>query len=148
MIALAKAAGVKLLPEVKSPQLYPGIEAKVVQTIVEADYVAQTVIQSFDPQALRRIKALNPALRVCRLYGPGTLSLSQPQPSEAELLCPMAEMIILNPWMIKQAHTAGRPVFVWFGLIEHPLVMRFLLALGADGLIVDDPGALATILNR
>lgn len=148
VITLAKEAGVKLLPEVKSPHLYPGIEAKVVQAVVEADYVAQTVIQSFDPQALSRIKALNPAIRVCRLYGPGTFSLGQPQPNEAEFLCPMAEMVILNPWMIKQAHMAGRPVFVWFGLIEHPLVMRFLLALGVDGLIVDDPGALVTILNR
>ena len=60
----------------------------------------------------------------------------------------MAEMVVLYPWLIKQAHDEGRPAFVWFGLIEHPLVMRFLLALGADGLIVDDPLALAKILDR
>lgn len=38
--------------------------------------------------------------------------------------------------------------FVWFGAIEHPLVMRFILALGADGLMVNDPVALAKVLGR
>ena len=60
----------------------------------------------------------------------------------------MAEMVILNPWMIRQAHTEEREVFVWFGVIDHPLIMRFILALGADGLMVDDPEALAEILSR
>ena len=39
-------------------------------------------------------------------------------------------------------------MFVWFGAIEHPVVMRFILALGADGLMVDDPVALADVLGR
>lgn len=62
--------------------------------------------------------------------------------------CPMAEMVALYPWMLRQAQAEGRQVFVWFGLIEHPLVMRLLLAFGADGLMVDDPATLAEILGR
>lgn len=50
--------------------------------------------------------------------------------------------------MIKQAHDRGQKVFVWFGVIESPLTMRPLLALGADGLIVDDPRALAGIVKH
>jgi len=148
VIVLAKEAGVGLLPEAKSPHLYPEIEVKMVQAIVEADYVQRTVVQSFEPQTLETIKELNPDLQVCPLYGLWTLDLGGPQPGEANILCPMAEMVILNPWMIKQAHTEGRRVFVWFGVIEHPLVMRFILALGADGLMVDDPVALANALGR
>jgi glycerophosphoryl diester phosphodiesterase len=148
VIALAKEAGVGILVEIKSPHLYPGIEAKVVQAVVEADYAGQTIIQSFDPLALNTIHALNPDLQLCALYGQGNLNLSGPQPGQANRVCPMAEMVVLNPWMIKQAHAEGRQAFVWFGLIEHPLVMRFILALGADGLIVDDPAALARILGR
>ena len=60
----------------------------------------------------------------------------------------MAEMIALNPWMIRQAHIEKREVFVWFGVIEHPLTMRFILALGVDGLMADDPVALAKVLDR
>jgi glycerophosphoryl diester phosphodiesterase len=33
-------------------------------------------------------------------------------------------------------------------MIENPLVMRILLAMGVDGLIVDDPVALQHILGR
>jgi len=82
------------------------------------------------------------------LTGLWKLDLSDPQPSGARTLCPMAEMLVLNPWMIRQAHVEGREVFVWFGVIEHPLTMRFILALGANGLMVDDPVALAEVLGR
>ncbi|MFC1976467.1 glycerophosphodiester phosphodiesterase [Chloroflexota bacterium] len=147
-IALAKESGVKILPEIKSPHLYPGIEAKVIQAVVEAGYVEQTIIQSFDPQAMDTVRALNPDIQLCQLYGQGDFNVSGPQPGGAERVCLMAEMVVLYPWLIKQAHDEGRPAFVWFGLIEHPLVMRFLLALGADGLIVDDPLALSKILDK
>lgn len=148
VIVLAKEAGVGLLPEAKSPHLYPGIEAKMVQAIVETDYVQKTVVQSFEPQTLETIKELNPDIQVCPLYGLWALDLGGSQPGEANILCPMAEMVILNPWMIKQAHAEGRKAFVWFGVVEHPVVMRFILALGADGLMVDDPIALANALGR
>lgn len=148
VIALAKEAGVGIMPEGKSAHLYPGIEAKMVQTIVEADYVEKTVIQSFEPRALNTIRTLNPDIEVCPLYGLWDLSLSGPQPGEGNTLCPMAEMVVLYPWMIKQAHAEGRKAFVWFGIIEHPIVMRFILALGADGLMVDDPVTLANVLGR
>jgi glycerophosphoryl diester phosphodiesterase len=148
VIALAKEAGVKILPEIKSPHLYPGIEAKVVQAVVDADYVEKTIIQSFDPQAMDTVHTLNPDIQLCQLYGQGDFDVSGPQPGSAKRVCLMAEMVILYPWLVKQAHDEGHPAFVWFGLIEHPLMMRFLLALGADGLIVDDPVALSKILGR
>ncbi|MBN1992957.1 MAG: glycerophosphodiester phosphodiesterase [Anaerolineae bacterium] len=148
VVTLAKAAGVGLLVEIKSPSLYPGLEVKVEQMITEANYVEQTIIQSFDHQALQTIHSLNPNIQLGALYGWGDLSVPGLQPGRAAWVCPMAEMVVFNPWLIQQAHNRGQQVFIWFGLIEHPLLMRFLLALGADGLIVDDPLALAKILDR
>lgn len=148
VLELAKAARVGLLPEIKSAHLYPDIEAKLVQEIVEADYVENTAVQSFAPDVLDTVHILNPDLRGCPLYGLGHLTLSGPQPGEANTVCPMAEMVLLNPWMLRQARIQNRQVFIWFGLIEHPLTMRLLLALGADGLMVDDPQTLADILQR
>ena len=148
VIALARESGVGLLPEAKSPNLYPGIETEMVEAVVEGGYVQRTVIQSFEMDALETVHETDPDVEVCPLYGLWALDLSDPRPSEANCLCPMAEMVVLNPWMIKQAHAQGREVFVWFGVIEHPTVMRFILALGADGLMVDDPVALARILGR
>jgi glycerophosphoryl diester phosphodiesterase len=60
----------------------------------------------------------------------------------------MAEMLAINPWMIAQARSRRLKVYAWFGALEHPLLMRALLVLGVDGLIVDDPAALARILGR
>jgi glycerophosphoryl diester phosphodiesterase len=148
VIALAKEGGVALLPEIKSPHLYPGIEEKVLQTIADADYGEVTIIQSFDPNSVGTLHTLDQTAHICQLYGQGVLSVKGVQPGNADRVCLMAEMVLLNPWMIQQNHEEGRQVFVWFGAIEHPLMMRFLLALGVDGLIVDDPLALAQILNR
>ncbi len=148
VIALAREAGVGLLREAKSPHLYPGIEAEIVEILVEGGYVQGTIIQCFEPDSLETMQRIDPNIQVCPLYGLWVLDLSDPRPSEANTLCPMAEMILLNPWMIRQAHAEGRKVFVWFGGIEHPVVMRFILALGADGLMVDDPVALAEVLGR
>ena len=39
-------------------------------------------------------------------------------------------MVLLYPWMIRQAHNDGKEVFVWFGIVENPLVMRIMLAMG------------------
>ena len=148
VIELAKASGIPMMPEAKSPQLYPGLEAKMVEEIMAADYADQTVIQSFDAAALERIRALNPNISICALHGIGEFRLGDPQPAEADIVAPMAEMVILYPWMVRQAHQAGRQVYVWFGVIEQPLVIRLLLALGADGLMVDDLATLAEISGR
>jgi glycerophosphoryl diester phosphodiesterase len=148
VIDFAKEVELPIIPEAKSPHLYPGLEQKMIQLIVEADYVAHTAIQSFDASALGTIHELNPGIPRCALHGLWDVNLGDPQPGEAGIVAPMAEMVVLYPWMIKQAHAAGHQVFVWFGIIEYPLVLRFILALGADGLMVDDTAALAGVLGR
>ncbi len=148
VIELARVAGVGILPEAKSPGLYPGIEQQMYDELAAGEYLDRTVVQSFVPQTLEAILAIDPGTQVCPLTGLWKLDLSDPQPSQATVLCPMAEMVILNPWMIRQAHADGRQVYIWFGVIEHPLTMRILLAFGADGLMVDNPAALAGVLGR
>lgn len=148
VIALAKSAGVGILPEAKSPDLYPGIEAEIAEALTAQGYIEPSIVQSFEPRALESLEQINPEITVCPLYGLWALDISNPRPQGAQFLCLMAEMVLINPWMIRGAHADGRKVYVWFGIIEHPLVMRLLLALGADGLMVDDPPALAEILGR
>ena len=148
VVSLAKEADVGIFPEAKSPELYPGIEAEIVEAIVDGEYVDGTVVQSFSPEALLKVREINSDMPVCPLYGLWQFDLSDPPIGDIDKLCPMAEMIVLNPWMIKQAHDADREVFVWFGVLENPLMMRIMLALGADGLMVDDPDVLADILGR
>lgn len=146
-LKLAKDAGVGILPEAKSPHLYPGIETQMAEAIMAEDYLENTVVQSFDHESLATIQEINPQINVCPLYGLWRLDINDPKTNQASKLCPMAEMVILNPWMVRQAHAEGHQVFIWFGAIEHPITMRLLLVFGADGLMVDDPIALQKILD-
>lgn len=147
VIELAKTANVGILPEAKSPELYPGIEQAMADAIVNAGYLDKTIVQSFDAEALDLLHEINPDLQLCALYGQGVLSVAGPQPGEAAYVCPMAEMAILNPGMIRNAHAEGLQVFVWFGLLENPNLIRLMLWLGADGVMVDDPLAMQALMG-
>ena len=146
-IRLAKEAGVGFFPEAKSASLYPGIEAEMVAALREEGYLDRTILQSFDYTGLAQVAQKNPDLEICPLFGLWQFNLDKPGLESARQVCPMGEMALLYPWMIRQAHQDGRQVYLWFGAIEHPLVERLLLGLGADGLIVDDPGQLAQIIK-
>jgi glycerophosphoryl diester phosphodiesterase len=147
VIAQAKADGVRVLPEAKSPQLYPGVEEKMLRELQEAGYLDQAVIQSFDADSLNRLRALEPHVELCALRGLWGFDLGAPA-GEAQYVCPMAEMALLYPDMIRQAHREGRKVFVWFLGTESPLTIDVLRSFGADGFIVDDPAAAREALEE
>ena len=148
VIVLAKQTGVGIMPEAKSPELYPGIAEQMVATIDEEEYTDKTVLQSFDPSILVSVRQESPEQAVCPLYGLWQFDLRGPDALDAEIVCPMAEMVLLYPWMIRQAHLDGKDVYVWFGVIENSVMMRLMLAIGGDGLMVEDPVALAEIYDR
>jgi len=145
LLALASEAAIGIMPEAKSPELYPGLEMKMVEALAAAGYgpgeTKQAVVQSFDAASLARLAELSPEQPLCALYGLGHFDLTGPQPGNAQAVCPMAEMVLLYPWMLRQAHDEGRTVYVWFGALEHPWTVRLLLEFGADGVIADDLGA-------
>ncbi len=145
--ALAKASDIGMLAEVKSPDLYPGMEMEILQEIEDAGYVTKTVALSFGLDALENMKKANPSLRVCPLYK-YPIGVGNPQPANAEIICPMGESAILYPWLIKKAHAQGRQVWVWPWKLDNPLGHRILLALGVDGIIVNDPVEAQRLVNR
>ena len=148
VVQLAKEAGANILPEAANPLLYPGIEQAMVEIIVSQDYVDQTIVQSFVPETLDRFQEINPDIQLCMLYRHWTIFLSDDLPGNAEYVCLMAEMAIINPWMIQKAHNQGQQVFVWFGVLENSFTSRLMFAFGADGLMVDDQQALILMLER
>jgi glycerophosphoryl diester phosphodiesterase len=145
VVRLAKEAGVGVFPEAKSPELHPGLEEDIVESLRAENSLQQAILQSFEHQGLDAVAAANPELITCPLYGLWKFSLGDA--GNSKTVCPMAEMVLLNPWMVRRAHQEGRLVYPWFGATENPLVMRLLLGLGVDGLIVNDPGMLERIVN-
>lgn len=146
VVDLAKANDVNIFPETKSAHLYPGIEDKMLQELETADFLGQTVIQSFEPASLAKLHQLNPIARLCALYGLWQLNVRNPD-GDAQFVCPMAEMVLLDPGIIRQAHGEGRQAFVWFGILENPTMYRVMRFLGADGLIGNDPLAIRRALG-
>jgi glycerophosphoryl diester phosphodiesterase len=145
--ALAKEGEEGVLPEAKSPHLYPGLETAMLQSLQESGVLEHAIIQSFDPASLQRFRELDGGVQLCALYSLGGFDLRSP-PRDAQYVCPMAEMALLYPAMIRQAHEDGRQVYIWFLAIENPSTLRFLRFFGADGFIVDDPAAALQAIGR
>jgi len=146
VIALAKSAGVLVLPEAKGSARDAGIEQALLEQLAAADYLERAVIQSFDAASLLRFRQLDPNASLCSLTGLWRLDLGSP-PADAAFVCPMAEMVVLNPFMVVQAHRAGRQVFVYFGILEGEPLIRVMRFFGVDGMIVDDPEQLVRVLS-
>ena len=140
VVELAKASGVKIMPEAKSAHLYPGVEAKMLKALEQADYLDQAIIQSFEADSLNTLHDLNPQARLCALYGLWQFNVRDPA-GDAQYICPMGEMVLLDPGIIRRAHRDGRHVFVWFGALEKPATANVMRFFGADGSIMDDPWA-------
>ena len=141
VLELAKANGVKILPETKFAQVHPEVDQAILRELEEGGYLDQTVIQSFEADSLNKLHRLNSQAKLCALYGLWEFNVSSP-PGDAQVVCPMSEMVLLNPAMIRQAHQEGRQVFIYFGMIENPTMMKIMRYFGADGLIVNDPEVL------
>ncbi len=136
-LALAQAAGAWLLAELKSPHLYPGLEAEALQAVVGAGYLERTLFMSFDWAALDRLRALEPRARLGALYGLWQFDLRRPE--GVHYVCPMAEMMLLAPGRLRQAQRQGRPAFAWIFVADQSWVLRALRRAGAYGVITNRP---------
>jgi glycerophosphoryl diester phosphodiesterase len=137
VVALARAAGVPILPEIKDGGLHPSVAPALVALLREAGDPERTVVAAFDAATLEQVGALAPEVGLCRITGPGELGLVPP-PAGGRHVCPMGEMLLLNPDLVRQAHEAGLVVFAWWGAAESGVTNAILDAYGVDGLIVDD----------
>jgi glycerophosphoryl diester phosphodiesterase len=147
VIAFAKEAGTTLVVELKSAHHYPGIEKEALRAIEAAGMLDRTVLLGFSAASLEKLRALAPRGQLCSLSGLWKWTLP-PIPARAQVASPMAEMVVLNPYILRQARRQGLPAYVWFGIIERPFTLRFLKFFGADGVIVDDLRPAMTIFKR
>ena len=139
VVDLLAATGTGLLLEVKSPQLYPGIEADLA---AEVRGVPGLVVQSFDHAAMARFKALAPEVPVGLLGAPprrrlGRLALwaDQVNPRHAGLAASYVDAV----------HDAGMACQVW--TVNQGADMARVLTLGVDGVITNYPDVLARLLD-
>lgn len=137
-LRLAREHNVRVFPEIKGRD----IEAKVVEAIYAHGMEKHTVIPCFSAATLKKLHQLAPEVPLCQLLYPWEVVL-RPLPDYISIVAPMAEALLLNPWLVRQARGCGLQVWPWFAGLENRLTIAYLKRLGVDGIIADDPAYLA-----
>ncbi|NYG54281.1 glycerophosphodiester phosphodiesterase [Nocardioides perillae] len=138
-----------LLLEVKSPALYPGIEAEIVadmravpgyvDSAVRAD---RLVVQSFDWPSMRTYEALEPTVPVGLL--------GRPDPALLPELATWADQVnpshrSVDTAYVQAVHDVGMTSSVY--TVNEVADMERAIGLGVDGIITDRPDVLLRVLD-
>jgi len=124
--------------------LYPGIEERVVSLLEIYDVVDRALVQSFDHEAIARIRATSPEIRVGALVAQAPLDAALLRPGAANAICPGAHL--LTEEVLSAIRGAGLECYVW--TVNEPAQMDRLVGWGVNGIITDRPGVLRARLGR
>ncbi|MDR7485376.1 MAG: glycerophosphodiester phosphodiesterase [Armatimonadota bacterium] len=143
--ALEVLRAVRVIVEIKNgPVYYPGIAARVADTVRAVGHRAVTV-SSFDHPVLLEVRKAAPDLSTAVLYmGRFTDSLWLARETGADVLQPYWAWI--TPDLIEAAHAAGRRVEAW--TVDEPRHARFVIDLGVDGIITNFPDRIRALLAQ
>ena len=144
VVQLAREAGVRIFPEVKDPRFYPGIEERVAAVLRAYEYEDRTVVQSFDPATLARLRQINPRLRLAALYTDDEPLKGDP-PARAEVVGPPWELVASDRSLVSDAHASGRQVVVW--TVDGTAAIRQMLEARVDGIITSRPDVVRSLVD-
>jgi glycerophosphoryl diester phosphodiesterase len=136
-------ARTRVLIDLKDP--HPAWEGRVVEAIERHGLRDRAVVQSFDHEAIARIRRAAPWLAVAVLYR------RHERPERLEAVRSFASGI--GPWhgrvdaeLVVAAHAHGLAVRPW--TVDSTAEMERLIALGVDGLITNMPDVARAALRR
>lgn len=139
----------------------PGYEPRVVQALREAGLTGRSLVSCMFPQALARVRALEPSLRlglsVPRVRRDYTTDMLTAIPALAILTgyratlphrarsglregrydAIMAHWRVVTPALVRAVHEAGGELYVW--TVDERARIAKLTELGVDGIITNDP---------
>lgn len=152
VLALAARGSFGFNIEIKSfpkrPEITPP-PAEFARMVIEAirrhKLEKRAIVQSFDFRTLVEMKRQAPEIRVSALYnGAPRDFVSIAREARAEIVSPIFKLV--TPEQVEAAHRAGLEVVPWTA--NTPEVWEKLVAAGVDGIITDDPAALAAFLRE
>ncbi|MEW9553116.1 glycerophosphodiester phosphodiesterase [Nonomuraea sp. NPDC050783] len=138
-------SGMGLLLEVKSPQLYPGIEERVAGELRRHpawQAPGRLVVQSFDWTSMRTFHRHLPGVRIGLLGTPSTAQLPQLAAFADYINPPYAT---LTAAYVRRVHALGMRLLTW--TVDSPSAMRRALGRHVDGIITNRPDVLRRILH-
>lgn len=138
-----------LLIEIKADFL----AEKVLQIVYEMDALSHVVIQSFNPETLRRVKLIDATVPTALLIGklPAAPSRVRARKMVKQVLEVGANALAiwhatLTPPFFEEMRK--RAVTVWAWTVDEELVMRDMVQMGVQGIITNHPERLNRVLEN
>ncbi|MBI4910256.1 MAG: glycerophosphodiester phosphodiesterase [Acidobacteria bacterium] len=153
VLDLAKTSGIRFNIEIKSSPDWPvnytlppgGLARLVVDAVRRHKLERRVVVQSFDFRVVKAVRAIAPALTVAALYGlrgeRGFADIARE--TGAQIVTPAFRLVTAEK--LQEAHAAGVQVIPW--TVDNREDWDRLIAMGVDGIITNDPGALVAHLK-
>lgn len=132
---------VGILIELKAPELYPGIEKKIADVLVERNMDGsnngKVILQSFNHESMKKSKELLPNLPHGVLAGTGWADVTEEQLAQfaayADYFNP--NMNIVTEELVNEVHEAGMQIYPYTSRTQEQALRLFDLKV--DGIITD-----------
>jgi glycerophosphoryl diester phosphodiesterase len=136
VITFTAASATTLVLEIKSPQLYPGIEQQILEAVREFEIAERVMVISFYAEALQNVNSLAPDITTGFVWQWPRFP-AEVASLDVEVVCLFWPAVLLNPCLVSRLHAEGYQVWVW--TVNDARLMRLLLWLGVDGIATDRP---------
>lgn len=147
VLELARPTSVAVLPEIKldlTRAPYPDVEPRVVARLRAHGLVARASVQSFDDGTLKRVRALEPALRTMLLVNRVRMTTYASTPADPVRWAVEAgaadlgiDFRLIDPRLVAAARAAGVRLAAWTVNTDDDLLR--MAALGVDLVMSDRP---------
>jgi glycerophosphoryl diester phosphodiesterase len=135
---------IKLNIELKTTPEQPSLVQSVVRLIEENHYTDRCIVTSFDPEAVHKVKQLNPAIRTGLIVGTDRLLDESIFQGNFDVLSIKGKYVDRS--FVKQAVAHNKEVHAW--TVNKPKEMKRLLNIGVHSIITDYPSKLRRIINH
>jgi len=121
-----------------------GIEERIVSTLEIYEAAEGCLVQSANPKALRRVRALNPSLPLGAIWTAGSLAAALPASGTAEAVCSAVE--VLRAADVEMIRASGLRCYV--RTVNEPALADRLVGWCVDGILTDQPGLMRARVGR
>ncbi|MFI0366496.1 glycerophosphodiester phosphodiesterase [Actinomadura sp. 1N219] len=149
-LSVMRDRGLGLLVEIKSPNLYPGIEKRVAAALERSPSwlrpdpaERRLAVQSFDWESMRRFHSVLPNVPIGLLGTPKAEELPE-LASYADQINPTYRD--LSASYVKQVHASRMDLLTW--TVDDSGDMKKAVQLGVDGVITNKPDVLHRVLTE
>ncbi len=122
----------------------PGVEREVCRLLRAHVRINDTLVSSFDWNALAAARRLEPALRL-GVLAEGDFDTMLQTASRLRAVSVNPRFDLVTPALVEKAHRAGFKLLAW--TVDQVEELKRIVALGVDGIMTNYPARLAAILG-